>query len=174
VFIAEHEFRVTQNGVSCNYSINPLNRAHSWLAATGTVAVAVATPCYWTAVSEAPWLTVVSGTNGNGSNTVRYALGANLRCSARTGTLAVAGQRFTVNQAGRDQPIALNVDPGYAGGNSDGSPQRPFRTVTDAYQAACSGDTLRIAAGDYPEAITNMNKILVMESTNGVVDIGTH
>ena len=47
----------------------------------------------------------------------------------------------------------------------------PFRKVTDGYQAAQSGNTIRIFPGNYPEAIT-LNKVLRMEGTNGIVNIG--
>jgi hypothetical protein len=46
----------------------------------------------WTAVSNANWITVMSGT-GNGN--VTYAVGANTTGSDRTGTLTIARQTFT-------------------------------------------------------------------------------
>ena len=55
--------------------------------------------CAWTATSNAPWLTIAAGASGTGSGPVSYNVGANTG-TARTGTLTIAGQTFTVNQAG--------------------------------------------------------------------------
>lgn len=68
-------------------------------------------------------------------------------------------------------PGVVFVDCSYAGSDSNGSRQRPYRTVTSAYQAALTGDTLRIFACDYPE-ILNLSKPLRLEATNGIVNIG--
>ena len=54
--------------------------------------------CTWTAMSNAPWLTVTVGASGNGSGNVAFTIGANTG-PARMGTLTIAGQTFTVSQA---------------------------------------------------------------------------
>ena len=50
----------------------------------------------------------------------------------------------------------------------------PFQTVTDGYGAAQNGNIIRIFSGNYPEALLNMNKQLLLQATNGVVNIGRH
>ena len=45
------------------------------------------------------WLTVTSGASGSGTGTVAFSAAANPRRAARTGTITIAGQTFTVNQA---------------------------------------------------------------------------
>jgi hypothetical protein len=51
-------------------------------------------------VSNAAWITVTSGANGSGNGTVRYVVDRNGTRAARAGTITIAGQVFTVNQAG--------------------------------------------------------------------------
>ncbi len=69
-------------------------------AATGTVGVSATTySATWTAVSNASWITVTSGASGNGNGTVGYSVQANSTKQARNGTIAIAGQTFTVNQS---------------------------------------------------------------------------
>lgn len=46
-----------------------------------------------------PWITISSGATGSGNGTLVYNDQSNLG-SARTGTLTIAGQTFTINQAG--------------------------------------------------------------------------
>ncbi|HEX5110447.1 MAG TPA: BACON domain-containing carbohydrate-binding protein [Vicinamibacterales bacterium] len=101
--------------VACDYSINP-TQLNSVPAAGGTAAttVSVATGCVWTAVSNASWLTVTSGTTGNGNGSVNITVAAN-DTPARQGTVTVAGRTFTVSQSGGCtfslQPTSLTIDP---------------------------------------------------------------
>jgi hypothetical protein len=55
--------------------------------------------CAWTAVSNAASITVTSGASGSGNGSVVFAVLANNTTVARSGTLTVAGQTVTVNQA---------------------------------------------------------------------------
>src|SRR5205823_1821947 len=60
--------------------------------------------CSWTATSGASWLHTTS--SGTGSGTAAYTIDNNTSSAARTGTLTIAGQTFTVNQAGHVAPTA--------------------------------------------------------------------
>ncbi|MFN2445666.1 MAG: BACON domain-containing protein [Vicinamibacterales bacterium] len=60
--------------------------------------VASAASCPWTAVSNAPWLTVVSGGSGNGSAAVEIVIASNTTGATRSGTLIIGGQTVTVTQ----------------------------------------------------------------------------
>jgi uncharacterized protein (TIGR03437 family) len=84
---------------ACSYTIAPASRSFTATAATGSVAVTAETGCTWTAASSASWITITSGSSGNGSGTVEYSVAANTGTSSRTGTLTIAGQTFTVTQA---------------------------------------------------------------------------
>ena len=54
--------------------------------------------CTWTATSNAAWLTITSGSSGNGNGNIVFTIAANTG-PARTGTLTIGGQTFTVSQA---------------------------------------------------------------------------
>jgi hypothetical protein len=99
--IAGQTLTVTQVGAtSCAYSVNPSAQT---VGASGGVApaigVATAATCTWTAQSNAPWITLLSGAVGTGNGPVTYEVAANIG-SARSGTLTVAGQTVTVSQSG--------------------------------------------------------------------------
>lgn len=66
----------------------------------------------------------------------------------------------------------VHVDRANQAANPNGSVWAPFPTVTQGYNAVQPGKTIRIHAGNYPEAIANMNKQARLEATNGVVNIG--
>ena len=54
----------------------------------------------WTATSNASFLAITSGAPGMGNGTVGVSVAANTSTSSRTGTLTIAGQTFTITQAG--------------------------------------------------------------------------
>ena len=56
--------------------------------------------CAWTAVSTVPWITVTKGGNGSGGGNVEFTVDANATGAARSGTITIGGQVFTVDQAG--------------------------------------------------------------------------
>jgi hypothetical protein len=83
--------------VPCTYSIAPSSAAIPVLGGTGTFAVTAGADCNWTANTTANWITLTSGATGTGNGAVGYSVAPNLG-SARTGTITVAGQTFTVTQ----------------------------------------------------------------------------
>lgn len=103
--VAGQTVTVTQ-GQGCTYAISPETRSVPASGGDGTVAVSAGTGCAWTASSDASWITIASGTSGNGNGSVSYKVAATTG-PARTGTLTIAGRTFTVNQ-GPDCSITLS------------------------------------------------------------------
>ena len=100
--IADRTVRLAQAAalsVECSFTVNPLTTS---IAASGgggsPIAVQVAGGCTWTAVSNAAWLSITSGSSGSGNGSVGFSASANTG-AARTGTLTIAGQTVTINQA---------------------------------------------------------------------------
>jgi hypothetical protein len=105
--IAGQTFTVTQAGaVSCAYTLSPASSYIGSGGGSGIISV-TATPgdCPWSAVSNDPWLTVVSATPSSGGGTVTYSAAADSGGVTRTGTLTVAGQTVTVTQTTTANPI---------------------------------------------------------------------
>ena len=97
--IAGQAFSVTQNGVGCSYSISPVGGTVGAAGGSGSTTVTTPAGCTWTAATNAAWLAVTAGGAGSGSGTVSFSAAANTSTQPRSGTLTVAGQIFTVNQA---------------------------------------------------------------------------
>jgi uncharacterized protein (TIGR03437 family) len=116
--VAGQTFTVTQAALVCNYVIAPTSQSVSAEASTGSLNVTVNSGCAWTATSNASWLTITNGATGSGNGTVNYSVAANPSVSARTGTLTVAGQTFTVTQSGAVTNRLVRIAPaiGVAGG----------------------------------------------------------
>jgi Putative binding domain, N-terminal len=84
---------------TCTYSIAPANVAINATDATLTIAVTTGSSCTWSAASNSPFITVVSGASGVGAASVVIQVAANDSTTERTGTVTIAGQTFTVTQA---------------------------------------------------------------------------
>jgi hypothetical protein len=110
--IANQTFTVTQAAgtVPCTYSIAPTSQNVDANANTGTVAVTAGAGCTWTATSGAPYITVTAGATGAGNGSVGFSVAANTG-AARSGTLTIADQTFTVNQAAGTAPCAYSIAP---------------------------------------------------------------
>jgi hypothetical protein len=97
--IAGQTFTVTQSG-SCLATLNPASASIGSSAGNGpSVAVIVAAGCAWTASTTDSWITITSGASGSGNGTVAFSVTANTGTS-RTGSITIAGQPFSVTQAG--------------------------------------------------------------------------
>jgi hypothetical protein len=84
----------------CAYNLSSLNASFSGGSGNGSLSVTTQSGCVWQATSNADWITITSGSNGNGSGVVGYFVAANNNAAPRTGTLTIARQTFTVTQAG--------------------------------------------------------------------------
>jgi hypothetical protein len=90
---------VTINQASgCTYSVTPTSANVPAAGISGPITVTTGDGCAWTAVSNAPWITITSGASGTGPGTVQGTVDANATGAPRTGTLTVAGVTVTVNQ----------------------------------------------------------------------------
>jgi hypothetical protein len=131
ITIAGQTFTVNQSG--CVYTLNPTSAAHSAGGSTGsTVTVTTTSGCSWTAVSNNTWITVTGGASGTGNGTVTYNVAANPDTSVRSGTINIAGQIFTVNQAGSCVYTLNPTSAAHSAGGSTGS------TVTVTTTSGCS------------------------------------
>lgn len=93
----------------CTFSLSPAGVNIGAAATTGTISIAGAAGCSRTAVSNASWLTITFGQSGTGSGSAGWAAERNTTAAPRTGTLAVAGQVFTVTQSGAN--CLFELDP---------------------------------------------------------------
>jgi len=95
--IAGQTFIIEQSS-ACTYAIAPTSASAVSGAGTGSVAVTTSNAaCAWTVGSNASWLASTSS-GGTGNQSVPYDFSANAG-AARSGTMTIAGQIFTVNQA---------------------------------------------------------------------------
>jgi len=92
---------LTVTFTGCAYDITPdFEDVPTNYPVTGLeVNVITGSSCSWTAVSNNGWIIITSGSSGTGNGTVVYRVTKN-NGGARTGTMTIAGQTFTVYQEG--------------------------------------------------------------------------
>jgi Domain of unknown function (DUF5666)/Putative binding domain, N-terminal len=104
--IAGQSVAVTQGGAtpvpvpSCT-TFTLSSTSESVGASGGTISVSVTTQagCEWTAASNVGWIEVTSASSGSGSAQVSFSVALNAESVPRSGTLTIAGQTVTVDQA---------------------------------------------------------------------------
>jgi uncharacterized repeat protein (TIGR03803 family) len=90
------------NAGLCGIILTPNSADFSSAGGTGSVTVMTSTTdCVWTATSNNGFITITSGSNGNGGGTVMYTVAADTDTNSygRIGTITIAGQTFTVTEA---------------------------------------------------------------------------
>src|SRR6218665_1440664 len=113
--------KVSSSASECTYALSATSNsveADAGVDVTVTVTPTGTSCTAWTATvaSNARWITITSGARGTGIGTVTYSYQANMSEIRRTGTLTIAGQTYTVTQAGR--PLAPDRYEGDAGNNT--------------------------------------------------------
>jgi len=100
--------QLINNSGACSYTLSATSQSFAAAGGTGTVGVTAPSGCAWTAISNADWITVTGGASGSGNGTVSYSVSANSG-TARTGTMTIAGQTFTVSQSAQSCTYALGA-----------------------------------------------------------------
>ncbi|MCM3879033.1 MAG: hypothetical protein ND807_02895 [Vicinamibacterales bacterium] len=111
--VAAQTVTVTQSG-NCNFTLSSSSVSVAAAGATRTTSVATSAGCSWTAVSNVSWITVTGGSSGTNNGTVTFVIAANTG-APRTGTLTIAGQTYTVTEAGTavvlSAPAGVRIGP---------------------------------------------------------------
>ncbi|MCA2971618.1 MAG: hypothetical protein INH43_24140, partial [Acidobacteriaceae bacterium] len=124
-------------------SLAPATNAPPGTGATGQVVIVNAEPWLtWTAISNAAWLTIVSGASGVGPGSVTYECAPLASVVGRTGTLTIGGKTHTVTQSGLTGSVTLS-----AGSDAVGSAGRVGGTVGVTANATDFGWTAVSDAG---------------------------
>jgi hypothetical protein len=82
----------------CAYSLSATSTNMVADGGNGSFNITCGTGCTWTANANDAWITITGGNSGNGNGTVAYSIAANTG-AARTGTITIAGQAYTISQA---------------------------------------------------------------------------
>lgn len=142
VTIAGRAFSVTQSAApaACSYTVAPGSQNVPAAGGSASATVSTAGGCAWSTTGVPSWISVTGG-NGSGNGTVTFTAQANPG-AARTATMTVAGQSFTINQAAAAPACTFGLNP------SSYSPTAAGGTTSVAVTAAagCSWSTTGLPA----------------------------
>jgi hypothetical protein len=130
----------SSEAAQCTYSLSPSSASVSTSGTNGSFNVTPSkSTCAWTAVANVSWLHTTNFGTGNGS--VSYTVDSN-SSSARSGTISVDSETFTVNQAGVPPTFASALDTTNLVWTTDGTyPWQVINNVThDGADAVASGN----------------------------------
>lgn len=118
ITIADLTFTITQDGrAACTFDVSPQQQSFAAAGGKGTIHVVAPPACTWAATTAASWLTVQSGSSGQGDGDVSYTVDENKATESRGGTIDVAGVQITVAQAAAEvQPPPIPTDCQYSVG----------------------------------------------------------
>lgn len=159
VTVAGQIYTVTQSGVVCGYTLSATSGAAAPAGGPLSVGVSTASACSWSATSGANWATVTAGATGSGSGTVALAISPNTSVNSRTTVVTIAGQAYTIVQAGVTCTFALNA-------TSAAAPGAAGKTSTVRLSATGSGCTWSATSSVgwielYPSSGTNGTDIFL-------------
>ncbi|KJU87493.1 protein containing DUF1566 [Candidatus Magnetobacterium bavaricum] len=153
--IAGETFTVTQDGLSCTYSISPTSKTFTSSGGSDGVSLTTNTGCVWGASSNVDWITVNSGSYSAGSGTVGYSVAANTGTTQRTGTITIAGKTFTVTQGGACNYSITPTNKTFT--SSGGSNSVAVTTDTGCTWSATSNDSwITVTSGSSGTASDNV------------------
>ena len=91
---------------ACTYALSATSVTLGAASGPGSVNVIAGAGCDWTAVSNDPWITITSGTNGTGTGAIHFMVSSNSDTIVRIGSLGTTAGIFfiTQNPAGSGNP----------------------------------------------------------------------
>jgi V8-like Glu-specific endopeptidase len=157
----------------CSYTLSSPGVSQAASGGSGSVNVTVSSSsCTWTATSNATsWITVSSGGSGTGNGTVGYNVAANSGAS-RSGTITVAGQTFTINQAAAPCTYTLaSTGASYTAAGGKGSVN--VATRSDCFWTATSNAPSWITVTSGSNGTGNGTVGYSVAANSGVLQSGT-
>ena len=95
---------------SCTSSLSTTNISVMSPGATLSVGVVVPSSCSWTASSSVSWVQISQNATPTGSGNIGVTVQRNTSSSGRTGSVLIAGQSVTVQQAGFNSAATSDLD----------------------------------------------------------------
>ena len=171
ILIGGQTFEIDQDAATaCAFVVSPtsLNVGASG-GSGGALNVSTTSSCSWTSLSNAPWITVTSGSTRTGSGTVSINVAPNTG-PARSGSVTVAGKTVSVEQGGAASACSYSLSPVAQSATAGGGAGTPIQVTTAAgctWTATSNVPWLTIGAGASGSGSGSMT-FVVAANTGGV------
>lgn len=109
ITVGNRTFSVTQNGLSCSYSISPLQPEYPAFGGQFSITInASSSLCPTDVTTNDNWITILNP-NGTGTRVLNYVLATNNIPNARNGTFFIGGSQFGILQWWRRTPYSFDT-----------------------------------------------------------------
>jgi hypothetical protein len=142
VSIGDRIVTVNQEGLDCSFTLTPPTLPACPDGRAFALEVSTGDGCAWTMHSNAPWVDVVEGIAGTGSDSVEGVVGINLGESPRSATLQLRAQNISVAETSVGQEGYLTYE------LFDASRPADWTYQPDAAWSVVAGDLRGIAGAD--------------------------
>jgi hypothetical protein len=127
--------------------------------------------CAWTARSNVPWIRVSFGQSGNGNGTVGITADINREAVARSGSLTIAGQTISIQQAAANCTFLLN--PSSATASPAGGTSVFQVNTTCAWQVVTNVDWIAVTSPSGGAGLGTNVVTYVVQANGGASRTGT-
>ena len=168
--VEDQRLQISQDGRPCEFRLSSTLETVDPAGGERTVRVpTTSAQCRWTATSDVPWITIVSGREGDDSGVVTFRVEP-LSGPQRAGTLTIAGQTVRVQQgAGCSYSVGAEVlNVGAAGGTTEVAVSAPVGCTWTAQSGVPWITLTRGATGSGSGVV-----VLQVAATDGSTRTGT-
>ncbi|HZH89383.1 MAG TPA: BACON domain-containing carbohydrate-binding protein, partial [Pyrinomonadaceae bacterium] len=172
-------FTVTQAGTPpvCTTTLAATGREVPGSGATFSVAFTTQAGCAVSATSNAAFITVNAATvDGNGAGSVSYTVQLNPTAAARTGTITINGQTFTVTQAAGSTACTYAIYPTVRAFTANSSASGRFTVITQSgcqWSATTTAPWITITEGTGAMTSTGRVRYSVLANESNATRVGT-
>lgn len=162
IVIAGTTVPILQSGTACTYTLTSSTASTPYTGGGGSVSVIAPAACAWISQLDpnAAWLSISSSGSG-GSSSVSFVAAPNPTSSARSGTLTIANQSFTVTEAAAPCNYLLNATSTTVASSGSASP------LSFTFSTGASGCS--VTAVSYANWISGVNTASSPDGTSGTV-----
>lgn len=128
---------------NCQYLITPVRQSFGAGGGNGGFSILAANVCPWTATNNISWVTITTAASGSGLGRINFTVAANTDANQRSGAITIAGQSYTITQAGAS---------GAGGGACVATPISVGQTVNGDLTTSDCRSPVRIKDGARPFA----------------------
>ncbi|MEK7831840.1 MAG: BACON domain-containing protein, partial [Acidobacteriota bacterium] len=190
ISVAGQTIAITQSaGNGCIYTLTPAAKNFPATGGSGSLTVAAAAECQWTATASDSFIGVLFTSGGQGNGTINFTVAANDQPIQRAGTITIGGQVFNVTQDAA--PFELAVDDGgfetAAGISTGGTSYRVNRLTPAFYPATINavsiyfpdnaslrvGDQYHVVIASNPDGDANIDGLAFQTIAAQVQQVGT-
>jgi hypothetical protein len=158
---------------NCSYAFSQTSQTFKASGGNGVLTVTSGAGCSWAVSSRPDWVTILSGSQGQGSGVVNYSVAAYAGVEGRTGVLTIGGQNLTITQSGSGPFISdvsiqgkhlVVTGENFDGGTVillDGVPRKTLRDLADLTSLTGKKLAKQIAPGQAVRVqVRNSNEVV--------------